>query len=458
MNPTPHRDQASSTQSPVENVQMNLDNTRSHATLDEKKQDPRWGFTYPGVLTAIFFAITLMLHDIGLVIAVAIALVGLAMGLRDRSIAPHWLAWTREDTLLTLTFVSPFVFKLLAASWSVQPALGLENAGWHVALVLWPLVLLFYARSRVQLTLAWFDHLGAALLLTLASWAILGELQLGIPNPMYLGRFHLNSGVYSQMIAVLVVWALLAATRPQASATRKGIHLVAWMAGMGLIVWMNRRIELLAALGALAGIAYWRWGRGISGGRILLIALALALATLWGLFQFAPKFSLAVDEVQRFFATTQMSSSPLGSVDTRLEIYGRAWKAFWENPWFGHGSGVRPYLLGEYAVVFNGDPSAFNHRHFHSMWVEMMMEGGIAWTAFACAALGFSLWIMVIKRYAQAPEISLALGAIWWVYGVEGLTSANLVYGAPTVFWVVSTAFLWQLKRQSVISQSGQAR
>ena len=82
------------------------------------------------------------------------------------------------------------------------------------------------------------------------------------------------------------------------------------------------------------------------------------------------------------------------------------------------------------------------------------MEGGIVWTAFAAAALAFSLWITVLNCYAQAPEASLAFAAIWWVYGVEGLTSANLVYGAPTVFWVVMTAFLWQTKRQAIAAPS----
>ena len=427
-----------------------------HATPTSPNSDAGSGLWQSGAiqrwLTAVFFAVTVMLHDVGLVVALGMALVAMVACVVGRGRAQGNCRWTPDDTVLSVTFASPFVFKLVSASWSQVPAFGLENAGWHFALILWPLVLLFYAMSHRSASLLVVDRVGAALLLVVGAWACASLQGWGIPNPMVLGRFHLNSGVYSQMIAVLVVWALLAATRPEAPPLSRIVQGVAWLVGMWLIVWMNRRIELLAALAALAGVAYWRWGRGLGGTKVLLIALAFGAVTVWGLFAFVPKFSLAVHQAQSFFAATEMTANPLGSADTRLEMYGRAWKAFLDSPWWGYGSGVRPYLLGEYAVVFNGDPSLFAHRHFHSMWVEMLVEGGIVWTVFAVAALAWSLWITVVKGFARAPEVSLSLAAVWWVYGVEGLTSANLVYGAPTVFWVVSTALLWSIKRQAILA------
>jgi len=130
--------------------------------------------------------------------------------------------------------------------------------------------------------------------------------------------------------------------------------------------------------------------------------------------------------------TKQMDSSSQG----RMAIWQAGYQLFLESPWFGHGYGTFPKLVGKYnSELWNRDP----HNSYLGIAAEM---GVFALVAFVLSVLLILKSCLHVYRYARDEFMrSLGLASVGMCMG---LISANF-FGSrldtvelTAYFWIIS--------------------
>jgi len=359
------------------------------------------------------------------------------------------LAWTREDTLLALCFMSIPLFKALSVLWSSSPALAWGNVAWHLYFLFWPLVLLGLARCYMpdgfpkQANVKQVEIATATGLVLTGLYSLYWVKWQGQPN-LYeaLG----NLGITAQLAMALGTWNLLALTRPdQRGLGARALLCMAWISTWIVLVFSTRRLELLgfAALNACVWL-YRLWPRLTAAQRATLIALSLALAT--GVFALRwEKFALGFSEISQYFAR-RASGDPYvdSSWGARLEMWRLGWQSFVEHPWLGISASARPRdMPGAPALEI------FGHRHFHSHLMQTLVEGGLLGLVISAAGLWYSSRMLIVQSWSHERELALLAAGLLGAYAIEGLASATLIYDKPNTMLVITSAWLWLQIRQT---------
>lgn len=147
------------------------------------------------------------------------------------------------------------------------------------------------------------------------------------------------------------------------------------------------------------------------------------------------------------------SNAAATSVGARLEMYRLGLKAFWHNPIFGMGSGVRPYLLQAYGGL---SETQLPHRHFHSEFIQVLVEGGIVWALALTAAIAYWFKRAVFATYQHAKVLALMAAFLSFSYMLAGSISAGLIYGPANATLVMFGALIWVCIRQGNIKNDEQ--
>jgi O-antigen ligase len=158
----------------------------------------------------------------------------------------------------------------------------------------------------------------------------------------------------------------------------------------------------------------------------------------------------AVQEASQFMALRQ---TDLGvtqtSIGGRLEMYRLGLLAVADKPWLGWGAGIRPHHLGQFGAP---PPEMFTHRHFHSEYLQTLVEGGIIWAILLSASLAYLTRQWIVKPAVSQRELVLMAAAVMLAYAMEGLFSSALVYGPSNGLLVVCTAWIWRHLRKNADS------
>lgn len=383
-----------------------------------------------------FFAALMGSPVVGILVFTALGIGSAWHAWRHPEGAGHW-AWQTNDRWLSLSFMSIFLFKFVTITWSTQPALALSNAVWHLAFLLWPLVLL--GLNRCQTTQHHIDQANAAGLVFVAAW----RLAFHLTGWSSIDPGSANVGILAQLTMALGAWNLLALTRPAPTISRslQTLQAFALLGTLIILVLSTRRIELLGFIALSAAILAYRFRRHYTPWRatgftfLILILLAAFIAMRW------EKFALGFKEVQDYFAVSanrmELAKTSMGA---RLEMWRTGWAAFCDNPWLGLSASARPSALQMY-----GAPPAetFGHRHFHMHLLQTLAEGGLLGLLVMFIGVGYSTRELIIKPFKTNPEPALLAGALLGSYAIEGLTSAALIYDKPNALLVILSAWIW---------------
>lgn len=407
-----------------------------------------WFQTLVHGLPGIYFGLILivpLLSEAGVLI---LALLGAGALAFSRANTLQHVAWERRDSWISLCIALVFLFKMASALWSGTPYLAVRNALWHTHLLLWPLVLIGLHRCNARLhdidkPLAW------GLIFT-AIWYGL-SLFWATPDP---NRPFFEAGTtgyqqLGQLTLVLGSLNFVTLTRPGLTAPR-WLYALALLATVVVLHATSRRIEMAAfAVIVIGCTAYRLWHRlsklqvvgilAITG--ILMITVASLRSHL---------YMQAVQEASQFMA---LRPTDLGvtqtSIGGRLEMYRLGLLAVADKPWLGWGAGIRPHHLGQFGAP---PPEMFTHRHFHSEYLQTLVEGGIIWAILLSASLAYLTRQWIVKPAVSQRELVLMAAAVMLAYAMEGLFSSALVYGPSNGLLVVCTAWIWRHLRKNADS------
>jgi O-antigen ligase len=390
-------------------------------------------------LPGIYFGLILivpLLSEAGVLI---LALLGAGALAFSRAGTLQHLAWKRRDSWISLCIASVFLFKMASALWSETPYLAVRNALWHTHLLLWPLVLVGLGRCNASLEsvekpIAW-GLIATALWYGLSLFGATPD-----PNRPYFEAGTTGYQQLGQLTLVLGSLNFVTLTRP-GLITPRWLYALAFLATVVILHATSRRIEMAAfAVIVIGCTAYRLWHR------LTKLQVAGILATT-GILMFTVAslrshlYMQALQEAIQFMALRQ---TDLGvtqtSIGGRLEMYRLGWLAFADKPWLGWGAGIRPHHLGQFGAP---PPEMFTHRHFHSEYLQTLVEGGIFWAVLLSTALAYLTRQWIIKPAAPKRELVVMAAAVMVAYALEGLFSSALVYGPSNGLLVVCTAWIW---------------
>jgi O-antigen ligase len=388
-----------------------------------------------------FFAVLMGSPVVGVLAFTLLGLVAAWQASRHPEHASHW-TWQTSDRWLALSFMSVFIFKVITTAWSSHPALALGNAAWHLAFLLWPLVLL--GLNRCQTTQEQIDQANAAGLVFVAAWRLAFDTTGWSP----IDPGNANLGILAQLTMTMGAWNLLALTRPsQTRRTQRTLQALGLLGTLTILILSTRRLELLGFIALSAGILGYRlrrhytpW-RAIGGAVVVLGLLALLVAIRWD------KFALGIAQIQGYMVHgANTPNFEINSWGLRLEMWRVGWAAFCDHPWLGISASARPSDLQMYGAP---PAEAFGHRHFHMHLMQTVVEGGLLGLLLLVTTLAYSTREMIIKPFRSQPETALLAAALLSSYVMEGLASATLIYDKPNALLVVMSAWVWiQLRRQ----------
>jgi len=352
--------------------------------------------------------------------------------------------WTRQDTWLALCFMSIPLFKLLTLLWSADAKLALGNVAWHLYFLFWPLVLM--GLSQCQSTQTTVDRALALGLIATAIW----RSAFQITEWPWLNPGTVNLGILAQLIMTVGAWNMLALTRsnPGSSSGWRGIHALALIATVVLLVLTTRRLELLGFALIAATMLAWRARSSLTplrllvGSVVFLGLLALLVYLRWD------KFALGFEQIAQYRVHgAQTENFTVNSWGIRLELWRVSLAAFLDHPWLGLGASARPFDMQAW-----GAPPAelFNHRHFHSHLMQTLVEGGLLGMGVLLLTLGYSTWAMIVRPWKTRPEVALLGAALLAAYVMEGTASATLQYDKANALLVVMSCWIWlQIKKEN---------
>jgi O-antigen ligase len=399
-------------------------------------------------LPGIYFGLILivpLLSEAGVLI---LAFLGAGALIFSRANTLQHLTWQRRDTWISLCIASVFLFKMASALWSGTPYLAVRNALWHTHLLLWPLVLIGLHRCNARLhdiekPLAW------GLILTAIWYGLSLFWATADPNRPFFEAGTTGYQQLGQLTLVLGSLNFVTLTRPGLKAPR---WLFAWalLATVVVLHATSRRIEMAAfAVIVIGCTAYRLWYRlsklQVAG---ILAATGILMFTVASLRSHL--YMQALQEATQFMALRQ---TDLGvtqtSIGGRLEMYRLGLMAVADKPWLGWGAGIRPHHLGQFGAP---PPEMFTHRHFHSEYLQTLVEGGIIWAVLLSASLAYLTRQWIVKPAASQRELVLMAAAVMLAYAMEGLFSSALVYGPSNGLLVVCTAWIWGHLRKNANS------
>lgn len=404
----------------------------------------RWPRQLPGIYFLLLLIVPL-LSEFGVLV---FALMGLFALMPWRAKQLQTMSWRRQDSWIGFCIGSIFLFKMLSALWSDVPYLAIRNALWHTHMLLWPLVLIGLSWCRppaadIEKSIAWG-------LIATACWYLLDSVwSVQDPTRPFFQAGTTGYQQLGQLTLVLGAFNFLTLTKSQISHPR-------WVFGLALLATTlilhgtSRRIEI-AAFGiiVICIIGYRLWDRlskvQVAGILLAAVALFVTVASL--------RFDLylqALNEALEFLALRQNDMSVTQtSIGGRLEMYRLAFLAIAEKPLLGWGAGIRPSHLSQFGAP---PPEMFFHRHFHSEYLQTLVEGGVVWACLLVAAFAYLVRQWLFKPSTSQREQVLLAAAVILAYGLEGLFSSAWVYGPANGLFVISTAWIWLQLRNTELT------
>lgn len=396
---------------------------------------------------------------------IVLALIGtwiaLRSGLRQRVLADIG-GWSKQDTLISLSVASVFFFKMLSMLWSSTPELALKNAVWHIYLITWPMVFLAvcYAKPSVIKILKALAY-G---MIIIAFWnitALLFELPFYHLRP----NFDLNPGILAELLLISGTWLLVAATDKSSGIMKPEKWLFAIASGSAwfTLYTTGRRTEWIAFFVVALIIILWRIRKHLTPTRTIALS-GLVICMLAGFFYLRQeRFLLAYTEAMGYLQQPNkevFNQSMATSVGARLEIYRLGISAFLDSPIIGISASARPDMLPEYGGGGLGG-ELFHHRHFHSEYLQALVEGGVVWAIIFATAVAYFIKKMIIEKYTNENLIAMLSFALVASFMMAGTVSASLIYNQPVATFVVFSALLWASSRRKppvLLTQSDSAR
>lgn len=413
------------------------------------------------LVTLYFLMFILLRHaiEVGMALFALLGLVCLAVPAMRRRALSSIGTWRRQDTWIALGFCSIFLFKALSAAWSASPELAIKNALWHAHFMAWPLVFVGLAYCKPRLADA-MSALSLGLIIV-GAWAVYALLA---GNPIYHSvMFKINSGVLAELVlvcgAVLMVCAFepSKAPAPQQAPWQTSIYALGVLGAFAVLYSTHRRTEWIGFFVVLCALIGWRYRRAFTPLRGVLAVLGLGLVLFILFYLRQDRLMLAYNEVVQYMAAmgkskTALDSAVATSVGARLEMYRLGIAAFLDHPWLGMGAGVRPYLLQAYGGFTEAQ---YTHRHFHSEFLQTLVEGGIIWAGTLCAAIAYWFKHAVKNTYDSAPQLAVLAFMVVFAFMLAGSVSAALIYGPANGTLVILTALIWVCIRQQGRSAKG---
>jgi len=367
------------------------------------------------------------------------ALIGLIALFRSRTATLRSVSWQRRDSLISLCIASVFIFKMISALWSEAPYLAVRNALWHTHLLLWPLVAIGLScckpqTSDIEKSMAWG-------LIATAAWYLLSTFwSIQDPTRPFFEAGTTGYQQLGQLTLVLGAMNFLALTRPQLNAPR-WLFAAGWVASIVIVHATSRRIEMAALAVILITVMAYRLWHTLSKIQVLGILAVAGIVMLTVASLRSNLYTQAVHEASQFMALRQTDINVTQtSIGGRLEMYRLAFMAFLDKPWLGWGAGIRPHHLAQFG---SPPPEMFTHRHFHSEYLQTLVEGGMVWALLLSSALAYLAKQWVFKPTQRQREVALLAAVVMMAYALEGLFSSALVYGPSNGLLVLCTAWIW---------------
>jgi O-antigen ligase len=403
-----------------------------------------------------FFALLLFkgVPDLGsILLALGGALLMLQAKFRQR-VLDSIGGWSAQDSWLALSIGSVFLFKLLSMLWSTNPELALKNAIWHAYLITWPLVFFSICYAKPSLI-----NILKALAYGMIAIALWNTVALWLQQPFYHLRpnFDLNAGILAELLLVSGTWLLVAATDTSAKLSRqdKFLFTASSVCACFTLYTSGRRTEWVAFFIITLAILLWRMKKQLTIKRSLIVAGIILSVLITFFYLRQDRFLLAYHEAMAYNQHQNkdvFNQSMTTSVGARLEMYRLGISAFLDHPILGISASARPNTLPEYGGGGLGGP-LFQHRHFHSEYLQALVEGGIVWAIIFACSIWFFIKKMVIETYENKNLVSMLAFALVACFMLAGSVSASLIYTQAVAVFVVFSAILWAANRVNDVDQ-----
>jgi O-antigen ligase len=398
-------------------------------------------------ITLYFLAFILLRHaiEIGMLLIGLFGLICLIVPVMRHQAIQSIGGWREQDTWISLGLTSVFIFKFLSALWSASPELAFKNALWHAHFAVWPLVFIGLVCCKPMHS----DALSALSvgLLVVGLWTVFA---LKFNQATYHTLiFKINSGVLAELVMVCGSLLLVAAAQaaPAQNRWRTYLYILGAIGAFLVLYTTHRRTEWIGFFIVISTLGVWRYRQSVTPLRVVIAVLLLVAAILVLFYLRQERFTTAYREAVQYFALLGKDQSALAtSVGARLEMYRLGLAAFADNPFFGMGAGVRPYLLQAYGGL--GEVQ-MPHRHFHSEFLQVLVEGGLVWATIVTATIVYWFKYAVKSMWQSMPQLAMLSFYIVFCYMLAGSVSASLIYGPANGAFVMFTALLWCCIRQN---------
>jgi O-antigen ligase len=399
------------------------------------------------LVTLYFFLYITIRHasEVGLVVFSILGLIILIVPTMRLRALGAMSGWRTHDSWMSLSMCSVFIFKIISSTWSASPELGLNNAVWHAHFATWPLIVLAFLYCKPKINDA-LIALSAALSVT-GLWTFLTILSGS--HGYYQEIFKINPGVLAELVLVCGSLLLVAATTYNQN-NRKFDILCFRLGVLGAFVILystGRRTEWIGFFVVVCSLTIWHLRHSFNLCRSFFAIVLISIIVFTFFYLRQDRFVLAYREfIQYFDLLGESTIVTASSVGARLEMYRLGLTAFFNNPIFGMGSGVRPYLLQAYGGL---NEAQFPHRHFHSEFLQVLVEGGLIWAGVLTAAIVYWLKQAVFNTWSTRPVLALMAAYLSISFLLAGSMSAGLIYGPANATFVMFSALIWVSIRQS---------
>ena len=274
---------------------------------------------------------------------------------RSKAVASNVICFRVDatDWMVAIGFCWVFFVKLFSAAWSIDPSESVDNAFNHLQFMLWPGVMLFFSRSKVEVHRVepWI----AVSLFLLGLWYLI--VRQFWPHSENAERFGGGVGSYGMLatsITVFLLWLVAALTRPvtDRAVQTKFLMVAGFVFGLVALIGTQARTELGCVAIGVVGVLFFRVRNRLRWrGRLAMVAIAAILLML-SVKAAEDRFGMINGEVSSYLAGgEQREASIKSSIGGRMEMYRMAIEAIVDRPLLGWGAGVRPSSVSQYATA-----------------------------------------------------------------------------------------------------------